>query len=313
MIIDGKNLDIKSLIRNDLDILDSNIANIFCVKNEFNEILHDFLMAPSKRLRPMLGLLFSKCLHPEINSKQHNILLAVELIHNATLIHDDVIDNSKTRRGKQTINSKFDANLAVIAGDFLLSTALEKIITTGSLEAIKNCTSALKTTCLGEVDQYFSKGKITSIEDYIEKSREKTALLFELSVLNCVILSDEEVDENIKEAAIDFAQNFGIAFQIRDDLINILNCENSIDNDINEGIYTAPIIFASQEAPEIFDKLPLNKDILNVIKNTQAIEKTKNLMDNYFKASLEATKVFGESIYREAIFDLADTLKTGLW
>ena len=230
------------------------------------------------------------------------------MIHIATLIHDDVIDESKKRRGTETFNTKFDNTLAVIAGDFLLSISMEKIIDTNSIEVIKLCTSALKSTCLGEINQYFSKFKITSIDDYIKKSKEKTAHLFEIAVLGGILLSEDNISQDLKQRAINFAQNFGIAFQIRDDLINILNSEYNINNDINMGIYTAPFIFAYQENEKIIGR----KNILNLIKKTKGIEKTKNLMDNYYCKSISAINDFKDNKYKKALTDIINLLKTDL-
>lgn len=296
---------IKGIVQDDLDLLEQGIENLFVGKNPLDNELLNFLTAPAKRLRPLLGILFFKCLFGKVISKQHDVLLAVELIHNATLIHDDVIDKADKRRTQETFNAKFDDNLAVVAGDFLLSVAMEKVINVGSIDVIKICTSALKSTCLGEINQYFSKFKITSIEEYIEKSKEKTALLFEIGVLAGLFLTEKTTDEDLKQTAIDFAQNFGIAFQIRDDLINVKNADCLSKNDINAGIYTAPVIFAYQENKNLLKE----ENILNAIKTTKGIEKTKDLMDNYFDKSISAIKNFEENIYKNAIFELIELLR----
>lgn len=324
---------IKATVQNDLDFLENQLQNLFVGDNPLDKDLSDFLTAPAKRLRPLLGLLFLKALSGEINSKQSDILLAVELIHNATLIHDDVIDNAKKRRKQKTFNVKFNNNLAVIAGDYLLSVALEKVIAANSIEIIKICTSALKSTCLGEINQHFKKFQVIPIEQYIEKSRKKTALLFEIAVLGGLLLSDFEAqskplkpgvgglvtppyddnsgsaliapqDENLKKIAVEFAQNFGIAFQIRDDLINVLNTENDIDS----GIYTAPVIFAVQENENILK----SKNILEEIRKTKGIEKTKILMDNYFDNSIASIETLEDNSYKKAIIDLVELFKSSL-
>jgi len=196
--------DIKNLIKDDFGILETEIEKLFLGGNPLNEKLLSFLTAPSKRLRPMLGFLFLRATLGElgeINQAQRDVLLAVELIHNATLIHDDVIDNSPKRRNQETLNVQFDNNLAVVAGDYLLSVALEKIIKTKSFEVFGIFSSALKSACLGEIDQYFSKFNLTTIEEYIEKSKEKTAVLFEAGILGGLILIDEPCDEKLRHAA----------------------------------------------------------------------------------------------------------------
>lgn len=295
---------INKTVQNDLEFLEKEIQSLFINQNPLEKDLSNFLAAPAKRLRPLLGLLFSSALFGEINAKQYDVLLAVELIHNATLIHDDVIDKAEKRREQETLNVRFDNELAVIAGDYLLSVAMEKVINTNSVEVIKTCTSALKSTCMGEINQYFTRNQITSIEKYIEKSREKTALLFEISVFGALLLSDKSVDEELRKTAKEFAQNFGIAFQIRDDLINVLHAQN----DIASGIYTAPVIFAVEENENILK----SEHIIEEIKKTKGIEKTKILMDNYFNNSVSAIQSFEDNVYKRALLDLIELLRTSL-
>lgn len=308
MTFEQKYSQIKETVKSDLDFLENEIQNLFANKNPLDKDLSNFLTAPAKRLRPLLGLLFLRCLFNEINLKQYDVLLAVELIHNATLIHDDVIDKAEKRRQQETLNAKFDDNLAVVAGDYLLSVAMEKVINTNSVDVIKNCTSALKSTCLGEINQYFTKFQITTIEDYIKKSKEKTAFLFEIGVLSGLLLSEKSVDENLKKTAREFSQNFGIAFQIRDDLINVLNSDNLSGHDINSGIYTAPVIYACQENENILN----SKNILEEINKTKGIVKTRALMDNYFNNSISAIEAFEDNVYKKAILELIELLRISL-
>ncbi len=305
MLFDEKFNDIKSIIKEDLDYLEQGLKKTFTRENPLDKDLSAFLTAPAKRLRPLLGALFLRCVFGEINSKQHDILLSIELIHNATLIHDDVIDKAKKRRTQETLNVKFDDNLAVVAGDYILSVAMEKIIDIGSVEVIKLCTSALKSTCLGEINQYFSKFKITSIDEYIQKSKEKTALLFEISVLSGLFLNEKPIDNNLKQIATEFSQNFGIAFQIRDDLKNVLSLDKLSSHDVSSGIYTAPVIFAYQENENILHEA----NIAEIIKTTNGIAKTKDLMDNYFDRAILAIKNLEGNIYKKAIFELIELLK----
>jgi len=298
--------NIKIIIKDDLNLLETNIQQIFSDKTPLDSQLLSFLTAPSKRLRPVLGFLFLRGSNKELNVKQRDILLAIELIHNATLIHDDVIDNSSKRRNQETLNSKFDSNLAVVAGDFLLSISMEKVIETGSVDVLKLFTSTLKSACLGEINQYFNKFNLTSIEDYIEKSKDKTAVLFRTGILGGLMLADYKVDDKLKHAAIEFSENFGIAFQIRDDLLNIVNSDTlkPCFNDLSEGIYTAPVIYAYKD-----EKIVEGDDVLAKIKSSSAIEKTKALMDNYFDNSISALECLDESPYKLAILELIALLR----
>lgn len=307
MSFDNNYCNIKNIVKNDLNVLETEILNILSGENPLDKYLSEFLTGSAKRLRPLLGLLFLNCFNLEINDSQRKVLLAVELIHNASLIHDDVIDKAEKRRDKESFNSKFDENLAVVAGDYLLSIAMEKIIATNSIEVLKLFASALKTTCKGEINQYFSKFSIPTIDEYIEKSKNKTALLFQAGVLGALMLS-ENYDEKLKKSAEEFSQNFGIAFQIRDDIKNVLNSENIVNPDISLGIYTAPVIFAHQENKNILE----SKNISSAIKETKGIENAKILMDNYFNKSLSVIENQTENHYKKAIYELVELLRDSL-
>jgi geranylgeranyl pyrophosphate synthase len=295
---------IKALIKDDLEILESGIRSCIDKNSPIGQELTDFICAPAKRLRPILGYLFLRCAFGKITPEQHELMLAIELIHNATLIHDDVIDKSETRRNRETFNKKFDENLAVIAGDFLLSTAFEKLIDTNSIPVVKISVEALKSTCLGEINQHFSKYNVTTLDEYIEKSKKKTALLFKIAVLGGVLLSEKAQDQDLIKSANDFSTNFGIAFQIRDDLLNITDSKFAQNSDINLGIYTAPLIFAKEERPDILK----SENITEEIKLTQGIAKTKDLIDNYFNESLLSIDLLHENEYKQAIRELIKAL-----
>lgn len=295
---------IKNLVSDDFEIIENDIKSLFPDANPLQKDLLEFLTNNAKRLRPLIGLLFIRSLFGKVNQKQIDALLAVELIHNATLIHDDIIDSAKTRRKHQTLNVKFDNDLAVIAGDYLLSIAMEKIISTNSSNVIKICTQALKSVCIGEINQYFNKFKITSIEDYIEKSKQKTALLFKIGIKSGLLLSTETINKDIFDMAENFSENFGIAFQIRDDLINVTD-KTSKSLDIESGIYNAPIIFASEENKDIIK----SDNLISALKKTKGIEKTKNLMDNYFNNSISAIESLSTNVYKNALIELVETFR----
>lgn len=300
--------EIKKNANKDFEILESDILSLFSEKTPLNKHLIKFLTAPSKRIRPLLGFLFLRSISNAVNENQYKILLAVELVHNATLIHDDIMDSASVRRKQKTLNVKFDNDLAVIAGDYLLSMSLEKVIETNSPEVLKLFTSAIKQTCLGEINQYFTKNKITSLDDYVEKSRQKTALLFEMGILGSFLLGKNPQDKILQKTASEFSQNFGIAFQIRDDLMNVLNMEKNNDNDVISGVYTAPLIFAKKENNNILKE----KNILSAVKATKAIEKTKNFMDNYFERAIFSMEKIAPNKYKSAIVELIEILKTSV-
>lgn len=244
--------------------------------------------------------MLAKALFNEVSQEHINIASATELIHNATLIHDDIIDDSDLRRSEITVNYQFDNSLAVVAGDFLLSLALEELLSTGSKEVISVFTNALTQVCQGEINQYFDKNKLSSIEVYLKKSKQKTAMLFEAALSSISALNDNRYKEKIEN----FASNFGIAFQIRDDLINVVQTDDSkpLLNDIKNGVYTAPIIYLLEEKPELLNS---SVDIIvSAFKSSNAIEKTKKLIQNHVSLAIDSLDFLEDNFYKQSMIDL---------
>ncbi len=277
--------NILNLIKPELDEVDDLISSFNTVYPDFDCALKAYFKAPSKKIRSVIAFLFFKAQGYEINENFIKLQAAVEIIHNATLIHDDIIDKSNIRRGIETFNSKFDNFMAVISGDYLLSIALKYLLSLDNCEISKIFANTIDSMCVGEISQYFNKFKLPTIEEYIEKSKEKTASLFLASFESASILYNFD-----RDIAIDFATNFGIAFQIRDDILNFSNKDNKpIHNDYDEGIYTAPIIYAKG----------------NIENISCGIEKAKQLLDNYLCAC-RSIFVRSDNIYKQALLEVLD-------
>lgn len=289
MEFEQKYLQIKKIINSKLQSVGNEINKISCGSDLLQSELISIIKAPSKRIRPVLNLLYLKMLDSNISNSQIILQSAIELIHNATLIHDDVIDNSAKRRNHKTLNAKFDNSLAVVSGDLLLTIAIQKILQINIPEITEIFNNALMNMCKGEINQYFNKFKIPTMEEYLEKCKNKTSQLF-MSGLKASLIVSQTVDED----AEDFAKSFGIAFQIRDDLLNIIqyNSDKPVQSDIEEGIYTAPVIFAG------------NIENLNI-----GIEKTKLLLDNYIERVKNILNSKPNNQYRQALMSLAEILR----
>ena len=274
---------ISGLIQEDIDKVSENVLKEINLLEPLNTSLRKILTSPSKHIRAVAAFLYLKANNQEITPRQIELQSAVELIHNASLIHDDIIDESDTRRNTPTINSEFDSKLAVISGDYLLAAALKKISRLDSFDLLGIFSTAFTQMCTGEISQYFSKYKKVSLDDYIAKSQQKTASLFQSAIEGAAIVSG-----NInRKAAADFAINFGIAFQIRDDLINF----ETTRSDINDGIYTAPVILSE------------NEDFTN------GIEKTRLLLNNYIDKSADIIKNLEKSRYKTALIELLELFR----
>lgn len=274
--------------------------------NALYPTLKNYIFSSSKRIRSALVFLVARALGQNICSTQLNIACAVELIHNATLIHDDVIDKSDKRRGQKSLNAQFDNTLAIIAGDYLLSLALENILKANSCKVLDAFTKSLKLVCQGEIEQYFAKFELPTIEQYIKKSKLKTAKLFEAALTSVVTFENDPVIESeIKE----FAKNFGIAFQIRDDLNNLLGTDKSKPclDDLKNGIYSAAVIFAAEQDPNLLKKSA--DEIIQIVQNSSAPTKTRDLSAKYINFAIANLKCLEDNQYKAALTDLCELLK----
>ena len=301
-----KYLPIFDVVKPDIERVEADSLDSISIDEPLKSKLFEVLNAPSKHIRAVLAFLFLKAQGREIDEKQIVFQSAIELVHNASLIHDDVIDESQSRRAVQTINSKFGNKLAVITGDYLLSVALKKIRTLDAPEIIDMFAQTLDDMCQGEIKQDFSRFKIPSIEEYLEKTRLKTAKLFETAICGSFFLAKHLITKSSPlvptgrgchkvtgegfycSSIQDFARNFGIAFQIRDDLINAKTSQN----DFKEGIYTAPVIFAN-----------------SVEEFQNGIEKTQILLNNYVDSALKCIENLEESKYKAALTNLLGLIK----
>lgn len=259
--------------------------------------------APSKHIRAVVSFLMLKALDIEVNTSQIILQASIELVHNASLIHDDIIDESEKRRGVETLNTYFDNKLAVIAGDYLISLALKRIRSLNSFEIIDMFAQTLDDMCQGEVAQQFGKYKIPTIEEYIKKTEQKTAKLFETAICGGLKLAITEshlapTETDLCVASVpysdgginiqNFAKAFGIAFQIRDDLINAKTSKS----DFKDGIYTAPVIFAGS---------------VEGFKN--GIEKTQDLLNNYIECAKNEIEKLKDSKYKTTLIELLGLIK----
>lgn len=239
-----------SVVRGDINNLESYITG----DNFFAEaVLKSLILAPAKRIRSVIAFLFLRAYGLEISEKQLNLQCAVELAHTASLIHDDIIDKSEKRRGTYTLNSIYGDKYAVLAGDFTLTVAFNKIISLNNNSITEDFLKVFSEMVKGEISQLISKGKIPVLDEYMQKTRQKTAGLFAVSLKSAAILAGKT---ELAAGWHDFGYIFGTAFQIKNDL-------KDLDIDIKDGVYTAPVIFSH--------------DAENITR--EAIEATKNLIN----------------------------------
>ena len=265
------------------------------------------LKTGGKRLRALLTLGSAKLCGYNKGSRDINLAACVELIHSATLMHDDVIDNGSVRRGKETLNKIWDNHSSVLVGDYLLSRCFEMMVEDGNIEVLRLLSSTSSKIAQGEVLQLQHKGEVDMLEEtYLKIISSKTAELFAASTKVGAILSDMKTKE--KEALEFYGRNLGLTFQIADDTLDY-NSElklfgKKIGQDFYEGKITLPIILLFQkgnnEQRENMKKIFSKKDrdendfiyMLSLIKQYEIIKDCYQKAHHYINLASNSLSAF---------------------
>jgi octaprenyl-diphosphate synthase len=243
-------LELHHHLAEELDLVNQIIIASANPSEEMVSIISDHLInSGGKRIRPIVTILSAKALG--YSGKRHiNLAAAVEFIHAATLLHDDVIDESDIRRGKRTANFLWGNKASILVGDFLFSQAFKLMVGSGSLKALDLLSSASAIIAEGEVRQLRQVGNILSIEEYYKIIEAKTAELFAASSSAGAAIAGATDDE--LEAMRIFGLNLGLIFQIKDDLLDYfgesLKLGKNLGQDFMESKCTLPIIIAMEKA-----------------------------------------------------------------
>lgn len=268
--------------------------------SRINPVLSEYFSSKGKLLRPALIFILTRALDKKVSDLHFKLAFSDEMIHNATLIHDDIIDCSKLRRGQATLSFKYDSKLAVLAGDYLLSMALGALSSFEEKRIVETHSDSIGRLIGGEIEQYFERGELLSIDDYIEKSKNKTAELFRAGLCSaCILNGNSELYPVVEQ----FALNFGVAFQIHNDLQDVISSGSKSEEDINNGIYTAPWIYYLDEK-----KLKKVDNVENSIKNLRnsgAIAKTRDLIGFYIDKAIENLECLRDNQYKQVLIDIS--------
>ena len=286
--------ELKSSVEDKLILVEERIKSKLSSKVELvDEMTSYHLRTGGKRLRALLTLGSAKLCGYQKGSRDVNLAACVELIHAATLMHDDVIDNSDVRRGKKTLNKIWGNQSSILVGDYLLSRCFEMMVEDGNLEVLKLLSSTSAEISQGEVLQLQHKGEVDMLEEtYLKIISAKTASLFAAATKVGSILANQ--DKKIKDALEFYGKNLGLTFQIADDTLDY-NSDlkffgKEIGNDFFEGKVTLPIILLYQKLDEkkkkylktIFEKEERNTDDLKFVLDL--IKKNNIINDCYIKA-----------------------------
>ena len=272
-----------------------------------------------KRLRALLTLGSAKLCGYSKGTRDINLAACVELIHSATLMHDDVIDNGDVRRGKKTLNNLWGNHSSVLVGDYLLSRCFEMMVDDGNLEVLKLLSSTSSKIAQGEILQLQHHGEVDMLEEtYLKIISAKTAELFAAATKVGAILSNVKSKE--KEALEFYGRNLGLTFQIADDTLDY-NSElklfgKKIGKDFYEGKITLPIILLFQkikrEEKEIVKKIFLKKDkkesdltlILSLIKRYDIINLCYQKAEHYINLASNSLSIFNDTEEKEILENL---------
>lgn len=314
-IIDNLKPDLKKI---DQIILDFSVGKSPLIK----EIAHHLISSGGKRIRPILLILAAK-LCDEKSENYHNLSAAVEMIHSATLLHDDVVDESTVRRGKKTANALWDNKASILVGDYLFSVAFQLMVTSKNLTVLDLLAKTSSIMADGEVMQLENSQNIDiTQEKYLEIIFSKTAVLFSAACESGALINSDET--NKIRALKEFGKNLGIVFQIIDDILDYVSQEKDlgkdIGNDFYEGKITLPIILLFSLANDndkkiiknLFEESLMSKgknennfaEILDLLAKYKALEASFNLAEKYKNLAIKNLEIFSDSIYKQYLLEI---------
>jgi octaprenyl-diphosphate synthase len=285
-----------------------------------SQVSQYIIAAGGKRLRPALLLLMCGALDYR-GEQRFNLAAVVEFIHTATLLHDDVVDESTLRRGRATANASFGNPASVLVGDFLYSRAFQMMVDAGDMRIMQTLAEATNIIAEGEVLQLMNMHDASlSEEGYLRVIRSKTAKLFEASARLAALLAG--APPAVEQACADYGQALGTAFQVIDDVLDYdgdaVEMGKNLGDDLREGKATLPLIIAMQrgtaaEQGTIRHAIETGgterlAEIVAIVRQTGALQATRDAAALEAQRAIEALSALGRNTYSEALLELASQL-----
>jgi geranylgeranyl pyrophosphate synthase len=284
---------------------------------ELRIALDQLLASGGKRVRPTVALLVSAMLDVE-QERAITLAAAVELLHTATLVHDDFIDGALLRRGSPTLNAQWNSAATVLAGDFLFSQAASLAAEVDSIDVMRMFASTLSTIVNGEIGQVFSLNGPSTRDEYYERIYAKTASMFELAARAPAYLSS--AGDGLGDALITYGREIGMAFQIVDDVLDFSSDTATIGkpaaNDLRQGLLTLPALHFLESHPDnegirLLQKDKLHDDahidaLIEAIRHSDAIERAQAEGEEHHQKALAALEELPPSPERQALADLSE-------
>ena len=311
----------KEIIKTSLDKVEKILSNLLTgsdMEEHVNSMCLSVVKAGGKRIRPKLALASFYALNQkqEQNELVEYFAAACELLHTASLVHDDVIDKATIRRGVKTLNETDGNHAAVLAGDYLFTKCFLCLNNIKKPEIFTEINNTLATLVSGEIAQLKNQNKLNiSIDDYLQTIYSKTGALFELATSGSAIIL--ECDENTVNAFKEYGKQLGIAFQVADDILDYSSDNEilgkSVGEDLIDGRVTLPLIYALQSVDNS-DRSDLEnaiKDgnfmkVLDYIVKTGSLDKSHQFALNAAKNAKKAIGFLDDSEYKDLLFSLAD-------
>lgn len=282
-----------------------------------NQMSHYIIGSGGKRLRPMLLLLAAKALG-EVQHNHRVMAAVIEFIHTATLLHDDVVDESEMRRGKDSANAVWGNAASVLVGDYLYSSAFEMMVGTNNMRVMEILSKTTTAIAEGEVLQLLNcNNPETTEEKYLQVIARKTAILFSAATRLAAVISG--ADEKTEEALATYGQELGVAFQLIDDALDYKSSAEdmgkNLGDDLAEGKPTLPLIHAIQHGTPEQAEVVVNAikqgsreafpEVYQIVMDTNAIEYTERCADEAAQKAIDALSSLPDSDSKTALMQLA--------
>ncbi len=313
-------------VESDLDVLLADLRSLIGAGHPILQAAAEHLFAAGgKRLRPGIVLLLSRALDPaaELGSRHRRLAEITEMIHTASLVHDDVVDEAATRRGVDTVHSRFNHRVAVLAGDFLFAQASWHLANLDDLEVVKLLSRVIMDLADGEVKQglyRYDTGQ--GFETYLEKSYCKTASLIANSARATGVLSDRSATE--LDQLHRFGRQLGLAFQVVDDILDFTGSDQQLGkpaaSDLASGYLTAPALFALEERPALAGLIEREfsqdgdlEQALELVRGCDAIPRSRALAEQFSREAVAAVDWLPASEPARALRAMPDSVLSRLY
>ncbi|MDR7072542.1 heptaprenyl diphosphate synthase component II [Fictibacillus barbaricus] len=310
--------DLYSFLKRDLQQIEDQLAqSVSSEQTLINTAGLELLKAGGKRIRPVFVLLSAQFGTYDIHQIKKTAA-ALELIHMASLVHDDVVDDADMRRGRETVKAKYDSKVAMYTGDYIFASALKLMTDIEIPRAHQILAQGMKEMCLGEVEQIKEQYDTDqNVRKYFKRIKRKTALLIAMSCQLGAITSKADIP--VQKLLYDFGYSVGMAFQITDDILDFTASEKQLGkpagSDLKQGNITLPALYTIQRFPGFKEKLNLYyengdetllSDILKQIKRNGSIEFASAISDTYLNRAKAAASGLPETSARESLLKVAD-------